>query len=118
MDRPRPRHVDRRDQGMRRQRLVTQWAAGGAAGLAVLFGWAFAQPNEASAGNPAPAGTTTTKKPATKSPATKSPATKKPAADEPVREEEEAEEPTLEAPEEPPQEAPAEEEPDAQSGGS
>jgi multidrug efflux pump subunit AcrA (membrane-fusion protein) len=98
---------------MRRQRLVTQWAAGGAAGLAVLFGWAFAQPNEASAGNPAPAGTTTTKKPATKSPATKKPTTKQP-----VRQGEAAEEPTLEAPEEPPQDAPAEQEPDAQSGGS
>lgn len=53
MDRPRPRHVDRRDQGLRRQRLVTQSAAFGAAALAVAFGWAFVQPQEAPAVDPA-----------------------------------------------------------------
>ncbi|MEJ3747659.1 hypothetical protein WEI85_30755 [Actinomycetes bacterium KLBMP 9797] len=56
-DRRRPRHVDRRDQGIRRQRAVTQGAAFGAAALAVAFGWAFAQPEEA-AGTTTPSSTT------------------------------------------------------------
>jgi hypothetical protein len=106
-DRHRPRHVDRRDQGMRRQRLVTQAAAGGATALALLFGWSFAQP--AAAVDPAPA-------PAKQPPATKKPAAKKPAAGET------AQKPGLKAPKEVPEEAPPQEEaappPDAQSGGS
>jgi len=111
-DRHQPRHVDRRDQGMRRQRLVTQGAAGGATALALLFGWVFAQPAPAPAADP-PA----------KKPATKAPATKKPAAKAPVKEtgDDEAE---LKAPEEAPVEEPPQQEeeaappPDTQSGGS
>lgn len=105
-DRHEPRHVDRRDQGMRRQRLVTQAAAGGATALALLFGWMFAQPA------PAPAA----EQPA--APAKKPPATKKPAAGEKTQK------PGLKAPKEVPEEEapPAQEEaappPDTQSGGS
>jgi hypothetical protein len=51
MDRTQPRHVDRRDQGMRRQRRITQWSALGSAALIGIFGWVFAQPGTASAGN-------------------------------------------------------------------
>ncbi|GAA4709705.1 hypothetical protein [Phytohabitans rumicis] len=114
MDRPRARHVDRRDQGLRRQRTVTQATAGGAAALAVLFGWAFAQPKEAPAVEPA----SSTKSPS----ATKKPATKKPSATKsPAAEQAPDEEATLEPPEQAPEEAPEvapQEEPDAQSGGS
>ncbi|MEH1130010.1 hypothetical protein [Micromonospora sp. CPCC 206061] len=119
MDRPRPRHVDRRDQGLRRQRTVTQGAAFGAAALAVAFGWVFAQPTEAPATEPAG---NSEKLPATKVPATKAPATKAPAKDkqkQPAAEE--SEEPELKAPEEPPAEEPEQEQeqqPDARSGGS
>ena len=123
-DRPRARHVDRRDQGLRRQRTVTQAAAGGAAALAVLFGWAFAQPQQAPAVEPA----SSTKKPsATKKPATQKPtATKSPAAKKPATDTEADDEAELKAPEEAPEEAPAQEEeapaeqeqPDVQSGGS
>ncbi|MFC0532714.1 hypothetical protein [Phytohabitans kaempferiae] len=108
-DRHRPRHVDRRDQGLRRQRLVTQAAAGGATALALLFGWAFAQPAPAAdppAEQPSPA------------PAEQPPAAKKPAAGT-------AEKPGLKAPAEAPEEAPPAQEkaappppPDTQSGGS
>src|SRR5687767_1010951 len=49
MDNTEPRHVDRRDQGLRRQRLVTQAAAIGAAVLSIAFGWVFAQGSSASA---------------------------------------------------------------------
>jgi hypothetical protein len=106
-DRHRPRHVDRRDQGMRRQRLVTQAAAGGATALALLFGWSFAQP--ATASNPAPA-------PAKQQPpATKKPAAKKPAAGS-------NQDGKLKPPEQAPVEEPPAQEaappPDTQSGGS
>ncbi|MDQ7908836.1 hypothetical protein RB614_30315 [Phytohabitans sp. ZYX-F-186] len=113
-DRHQPRHVDRRDQGMRRQRLVTQAAAGGATALALLFGWAFAQPTPAPAAEQPAA-------PAKQPPATKKPpAAKKPAAKQPAAETED--EPELKAPEEPPVEEPPQEEaappPDTRSGGS
>lgn len=107
-DRHQARHVDRRDQGMRRQRLVTQVAAGGATALALLFGWVFAQPAPAPAAEQPAA-------PAKKPPATKKPAAKKPAAgtDKGAG---------LKAPEEAPVEEPPQEEaappPDTQSGGS
>jgi hypothetical protein len=110
-DRHQPRHVDRRDQGMRRQRLVTQAAAGGATALALLFGWVFAQPAPAPAADPGQQKAPAAKKP----PATKKPAAKKPAAGT----EEDA---GLKAPEEAPVEEPPQEEaappPDTQSGGS
>ena len=51
VERSQPRHVDRRDQGMRRQRRITQWTALGSAALIAVFGWIFAQPGTASAGN-------------------------------------------------------------------
>lgn len=107
-DRHQARHVDRRDQGMRRQRLVTQAAAGGATALALLFGWVFAQPA------PAPAA----EQPA--APAKKPPATKKPAAKKPAAGTDQGAD--LKAPEEAPVEEPPQEEaappPDTQSGGS
>lgn len=122
MDRPRPRHVDRRDQGLRRQRMVTQGAVFGAAALAVAFGWVFAQPTEAPATEPAG---NSEKLPATKAPSTKAPATKAPATKAPAKDKqpaaEESEEPVLEAPEEAPAEQPEQEQeqqPDARSGGS
>lgn len=122
MDRPRPRHVDRRDQGLRRQRTVTQGAVFGAAALAVAFGWVFAQPTEAPATEPAG---NSEKLPATKAPSTKAPATKAPATKAPAKDKqpaaEESEEPVLEAPEEAPAEQPEQEQeqqPDARSGGS
>jgi type IV secretory pathway VirB10-like protein len=123
MDRPRPRHVDRRDQGLRRQRMVTQGATFGAAALAVAFGWVFAQPTEAPATEPAGS---TEKIPATKAPATKAPG-KAPTTKAPGKQKqeqpaaEESEEPELKAPEEPPAEEPEreqEQQPDARSGGS
>ena len=49
MDNTEPRHVDRRDQGLRRQRLVTQAATAAAAVLSIAFGWVFAQGSSASA---------------------------------------------------------------------
>ncbi|MCW6009213.1 hypothetical protein K1W54_32420 [Micromonospora sp. CPCC 205371] len=118
MDRPRPRHVDRRDQGLRRQRMVTQGATFGAAALAVAFGWVFAQPTEAPATEPAG---NSEKIPATKAPATKAPATKAPGKKQEQPAAEESEEPELKAPEEPPAEEPEQEQeqqPDARSGGS
>jgi type IV secretory pathway VirB10-like protein len=121
MDRPRPRHVDRRDQGLRRQRMVTQGATFGAAALAVAFGWVFAQPTEAPATEPAG---NSEKVPATKAPATKAPATKAPGKQKQKQEQpaaEESDEPELEAPEQPPAEQPEQEreqQPDARSGGS
>jgi hypothetical protein len=112
-DRHQPRHVDRRDQGMRRQRLVTQAAAGGATALALLFGWTFAQPAPAPAADPPAA-------PVKKPPATKKPPAKTPAAEQPAAPAEE--EPELKAPEEAPVEEPPQEEaappPDTRSGGS
>lgn len=121
MDRPRPRHVDRRDQGLRRQRMVTQGATFGAAALAVAFGWVFAQPTEAPATEPAG---NSEKIPATKAPATKAPATKAPGKQKQKQEQpaaEESDEPELKAPEQPPAEQPEQEreqQPDARSGGS
>lgn len=65
MDNTEPRHVDRRDQGLRRQRLVTQAAAVGAAVLSLAFGWIFAQSSGAAAKekNPAVESTETTPSP-------------------------------------------------------
>ncbi|GAB7050324.1 hypothetical protein [Catenuloplanes indicus] len=54
MDNTAPRHVDRRDQGLRRQRLVTQAAAVGAAVLSLAFGWVFAQGSGAAAKEKSP----------------------------------------------------------------
>jgi len=114
-DRHQARHVDRRDQGMRRQRLVTQAAAGGATALALLFGWMFAQPAPAPAAEQPAA-------PAKKPPSTKKPpATKKPAAKQPATGTDD--DADLKAPpeapvEEPPQEEEAAPPPDTQSGGS
>lgn len=51
VERSQPRHVDRRDQGMRRQRRITQWSALASAALIGVFGWIFAQPGTAAAGN-------------------------------------------------------------------
>jgi hypothetical protein len=67
MDNTEPRHVDRRDQGLRRQRLVTQAAAVGAAILSIAFGWVFAQTGSASAeekGATEPAAVESSEKPA------------------------------------------------------
>jgi hypothetical protein len=117
-DRHHAKHVDRRDQGMRRQRLVTQAAAGGATALALLFGWSFAQPAPAPAAEQPAA--PVKKPPATKKPATKKPATKQPANKQPAAGADD--DADLKAPEEPPVEEPPQEEaappPDTQSGGS
>jgi hypothetical protein len=56
--------IDRRREGMRRQRRVTQATAAGAVVAAVAFGWAFAHESAASAGTadstqPSQTGTTT-----------------------------------------------------------
>ncbi|WP_033345577.1 hypothetical protein [Catenuloplanes japonicus] len=70
MDNTEPRHVDRRDQGLRRQRLVTQAAAVGAAILSIAFGWVFAQGSSASAeekGSTEPAAVETSEQPGEKS---------------------------------------------------
>lgn len=108
-DRHQARHVDRRDQGMRRQRLVTQAAAGGATALALLFGWVFAQPAPAPAAEQPAA-------PVKKPPATKKPATKKPATG--TDEDADLKAPEQAPVEEPPQEEEAAPPPDTQSGGS
>ncbi|WP_213450580.1 hypothetical protein [Rhizomonospora bruguierae] len=73
VERSQPRHVDRRDQGIRRQRRITQWSAVGSAALIAGFGWIFARPDAAAAGNGGSTGTVEST-PAPTPPPTKAPA--------------------------------------------